>query len=36
VRSELRTLLNEIEERATGREEDDATSGETAPDGNVR
>jgi uncharacterized membrane protein len=36
VRSELRSLLNEIEERAAGREQDDAGTGETATDGNVR
>ena len=37
VRSELRSLLNEIDERALrAREEDDAGSGETATDGNVR
>jgi uncharacterized membrane protein len=36
VRSELRTLLNEIHERTTGREEDDAASEDVATDGNVR
>ena len=36
VRSELRTLLNEIEERAVAREEGDSGSGETATEGNVR
>ena len=37
VRSELRSLLNEIDERALrAREEDDAGSGETATEGNVR
>ena len=35
VRSELRALLNEIDERSTGREEDDAQSGETATGGTV-
>ncbi len=37
VRSELRSLLNDIDERALrAREEDDAGSGETATEGNVR
>ena len=37
VRSELRSLLGEIDERALrAREEDDAAAGETAADGNVR
>jgi len=38
VRSELRTLLNEIEERSlrvTAREEDDSATAEGAPDGTV-
>ena len=35
VRSELRTLLNEIEERVVPREEDDSAAGEVAADGNV-
>ena len=38
VRSELRTLLNEIEERSlrvAAREEDDSTSAEGAPEGTV-
>jgi uncharacterized membrane protein len=37
VRSELRSLLNEIDERShRSREEDDAGTGESATDGNVR
>jgi uncharacterized membrane protein len=37
VRSELRALLNEIEERvAAAREEGDSTAGEGAPEGTVR
>jgi uncharacterized membrane protein len=36
VRSELRTLLGEIEDRVAAREEDDSAGGETPTEGTVR